>query len=626
MSLTYNGGDSLTDIVLGGGYDGPSTDFSNPWIIIPGQDPIYIPVGVVGTTPTTGTTITVVTTTPTQDPVVTSPIIEAPAMEIAKLMGSAWDTTARSINPFHSYLRFTVGDISGACMMIGPEDMDGLSISQFTHGLAIDISGVHVYESGAFKASLRSVPSFGSEFRIYRQPDNSIVYAVITGTETVVYHSPTPCPVPEFIDLYAYGRLYSSGDQITDASFEDGEVLSTGTATLSGAGLLQGGTCKAFLEGAGSLIYQQTAAICSGSGTLYAKSSSDYIRANFPSFGCQMFETVDGYGAINVTFPAFTAYLEELAFVPATPEFIFALFPAFVCSMTTTTIGRGSINTNLPALVGRIFEEEEYGELSATFPVGWGMMFEGPPVGTKYLLETVYALDASKTVYEHIVFINNVGTIVDTITATRIAIASIIEQITASDSYTVIGTFTAPLMETATIVDTMIAGVMQADGSEAAILDKTARVWVVNMDTGASSQYDDYGFNSWFKDEETGEIFGLADDGIYRLDGDTDAGVQIDAEIEFGKTDHGTYLDKKATSVHVGISSDQKMYMKVQADGVEKIYQLDSYGSEIKARRVPVLYNHHGSYWNFTLMNADGCDFELAGIEWQFTPLTWKVK
>jgi len=240
-------------------------------------------VGVIGSTPTSPTTVTVVTTTPAQDVSVTAPDTSQAALEIARLLNSGWNTTARSVTPFNSYLRFTVGDIAGACMMIGPKYMDGLTISQFTHGLAIDITGVHVYESGVFKASLRSVASFDSEFRIYRQADNSITYAVVTGTETVVYHSLVPAPVPAFIDLYAYGYLYSSGDQITDASFETGDVVSVGTATLSGRGSLQAGECKAFLEGTGSLSYQRTTATCSGSGVLYARSSSDYIRTNFPS-------------------------------------------------------------------------------------------------------------------------------------------------------------------------------------------------------------------------------------------------------------------------------------------------------------------------------------------------------
>jgi len=618
MSLTYTGGDSLTDIVLGGGYSGGSADFSNPYIISSDGAPVYVPIGVVGTSPTTTTTATVVTTTPSQDTTAVPSTVVISNLETAVLLSSGWDTTARSISPFNSYLRFTVGDISGACMMIGPARMDGLAITQFSHGMAIDITGVHVYENGVFKASLRSVPSFDSEFRIYRQENNTIVYAVVTGTETVVYHSTTPSPVPEFIDLYAYGYLYSSGDKVTAASFEDGEVLSTGTATMSGTGLLQGGTCKAFLEGIGSLTYQKTTATCSGVGTLYARSSSDYIRANFPAFGCQMFETVDGYGAINMTFPALTAYFEEFAFAPATPEFIFAMFPALVCSMTTTTIGRGEINADFPALVARIFEEAEYGELSATFPVRWGMMFEGPPTGTKYLIERVYALDASKTIVEHIVFINNVGTIVDTISATRIAIASILEQITASDSYTVIGTFTAPLSETVSTIDTMVAGL-----GTSAILDQTSRVWVVNMDTGASSQYDDYGFNSYF--ERDGQYYGVADDGIYRLDGDDDAGEDIDALVDFGRSSYGIQQKKRVINVYVGVSSDSKVYLKVDADGQAYTYEARSSSTDIKNHRIDIGKGLTGNYFNFTLLNQNGSDIDLDSISFEPVALSRKI-
>ena len=168
-------------------------------------------------------------------------------------------------------------------MAVGPSGLDGQPISQFTHGLAIDATGVFVYESGVKVRTLKTGQCFDYEFRIYRQADNSIVYAMLYGTDTIVYISSVSAPVPDFIDLYSYGYLYASGDKVTSAAFVTGDHIDTGTATMSGYGFLQGGGCYAFLEGSGSLTYQQTTAICEGIGTLYARSSSDYIRSYFPS-------------------------------------------------------------------------------------------------------------------------------------------------------------------------------------------------------------------------------------------------------------------------------------------------------------------------------------------------------
>ena len=379
---------------------------------------------------------------------------------------------------------------------------------------------------------------------------------------------------------------------------------------------------EVLMSGVGSLTLSnlQTASVTmSGAGEMVTTASGNYGYALFPAaagFGGD----ITSYGAGDASFPSIESYAEGGLYVPVLANYGFSTFPKMVSSGILGTVSYLDGDVLFPALMGK-GGEGEYGEGTAEFPalVSSGI-YDATPFERK-LYSFCYTLDGFGRRPVFVVVLNASGQIVDTITGSHIYISQLLASMQATDTFTVLGSFLASLDASASVTGAVVA----ATGTSAA-LDATTRVWVVNMVTGASSQYDDYGFNSWFKDEETGEIFGLADDGIYRLDGDSDAGVQIDAEIEFGKTDHGTYLDKKATSVHVGISSDQKMYMKVQADGVEKIYQLDSYGSEIKARRVPVLYNHHGSYWNFTLMNADGCDFELAGIEWQFTPLTWKVK
>jgi hypothetical protein len=60
--------------------------------------------------------------------------------------------------------------------------------------------------------------------RIYRHADNSIVYVATTGKDTVVYTSGTPCPFPVSVPMFVYGQLYASGDRVTSASFETGEV------------------------------------------------------------------------------------------------------------------------------------------------------------------------------------------------------------------------------------------------------------------------------------------------------------------------------------------------------------------------------------------------------------------
>ena len=244
-------------------------------------------------------------------------------------------------------------------------------------------------------------------------------------------------------------------------------------------------------------------------------------------------------------------------------------------------------------------------------------MFEGPPVGTKYLLEEIYVLDASKTVVEHIIFINNTGTIVDTITATRIAIANILEQLTVSDSYTVVGTFTAVLSEDIVAINTTIAG-----QGTTAILDKTARVWVVNIDTEATSQYDNYGYNSFYTYE--GKNYGVAMDGIYELTGTTDNGDLIDALVDFGRSDLGSFYKKRVTSAYLGLNSSGKLSLTVETDGQTRTFLMKDSSSVTTRHRVNMGSILSGYYWNFIITN-NGYNFDLENIMFEIMQLNRRL-
>ena len=65
--------------------------------------------------------------------------------------------------------------------------------------------------------------------------------------------------------------------------------------------------------------------------------------------------------------------------------------------------------------------------------------------------------------------------------------------------------------------------------------DTGYETWVVNPDTGASTTYSGFDFNSYC--ERGGEYFAANDQGIHRLSGDTDNGRKIRAAIQLGDID-----------------------------------------------------------------------------------------
>jgi hypothetical protein len=150
--------------------------------------------------------------------------------------------------------------------------------------------------------------------------------------------------------------------------------------------------------------------------------------------------------------------------------------------------------------------------------------------------------------------------------------------------------------------------------------DETSRVWVVNMDTGASSQYDNYGFNSFF--ERDGIYYGIADDGIYKLDGDNDVGVGIDSVIEIGKSNYGTYKIKSSQGIYIGCSSTGKIFAKVVTERMEKIYEMSFNSTTLQIQKIPISYKHIGSEWNVIITNDSGCDFNIADIDFKLVITT----
>jgi len=209
--------DGLIDLEMFDGYDTPFTDvysgtFNDGTPLIGDQ-----------TVPTT--TYTVETIMPAQEP--TTSINEPLTyQEILQLTNSGWNTWARSINPLASgtFIKFTAASgITSACISIANKGMEGAGVARFTHGIICDQNGVRVYENGAMVKTLFSVQTELTEIRIYRQPDNVIVYMAKTDAVSVVHTSTVPA-ASRLFSLYAYGYLYTAGDKVTSAVFKTGAV------------------------------------------------------------------------------------------------------------------------------------------------------------------------------------------------------------------------------------------------------------------------------------------------------------------------------------------------------------------------------------------------------------------
>ena len=366
------------------------------------------------------------------------------------------------------------------------------------------------------------------------------------------------------------------------------------------------------MAGTGSLsinIAQQASVIMSGEGALSAFATSNYGYSTFPklsAFGGYY----TAYGAGDSTFPAFESYAEGGLYVPTITNYGFAILPGLVSSGFLHTVSPITGDSTIPAMAG-IACESTYGEGDSTIPalVGYAVHdmfpFDAP------IYNRMIALNGIAVARDYIVFINNSGTITSTIEGSRLLIDSVLVSLNVSGTISTITLFLSSMLDSLSITDSEVASV--GDGTNfAPAVDASSRVWVVNIDTGATSQYDDYGYASFYS--YGGKNYGVAEDGIYELTGNTDNGVDIDALVDFGRTDLGSMYKKRVTSAYVDVGSDGKMELVIETDGQTSEFEANSFSAAVSRHRINMGSTLSGYYWNPILTNNNGYDFNLASI------------
>ena len=148
-------------------------------------------------------------------------------------------------------------------------------------------------------------------------------------------------------------------------------------------------------------------------------------------------------------------------------------------------------------------------------------------------------------------------------------------------------------------------------------------VWVLNIESGGFTRYEDFAFNSYAK--IGANYYGCRPDGIYQLDGDTDNGAPIRAMVSFGKQDFGTSALKRITNAYIGVSGQGRLFLKVMAEGQEYTYAARSYDEHIQVQRIDTGKGLRVNWLEFELYNADGEDFELASVEFAVVPLGRRI-
>lgn len=149
--------------------------------------------------------------------------------------------------------------------------------------------------------------------------------------------------------------------------------------------------------------------------------------------------------------------------------------------------------------------------------------------------------------------------------------------------------------------------------------------WIVNEAAKSSRRYTNYPFTSYC--EIVGRYYGIKADGIYLLEGDTDAGAPIAAMVNPGRQDfkspmrkrmEAAYMTVGSTGVRTGqfLTGSDTMHLTITDDqGNSHIYDTRVNDTEIKQQRIDVGRGINGVYLGFKITNEGGCSFELSGFE-----------
>lgn len=225
------------------------------------------------------------------------------------------------------------------------------------------------------------------------------------------------------------------------------------------------------------------------------------------------------------------------------------------------------------------------------------------------ILESVGArIPVYQSVYMALVLVERIGGAVEAVGYATIT-AEAMETITVDDTQSYTATILDMAMETLGLGERVV--VLAHRSSTGAVVDD-GEAWVVNTRTQASTRYGQYGFNSFAA--VRGKQFGVRQDGIYLLEGSTDAGEPISSGVNLGKQDFGTQQNKTPRAVYAGVSSTGRLFLKVDDGCRQYTYKALDSDPKLRTQRFDPGRGLSASYFEFQLVSeADA--FELDSVK-----------
>lgn len=139
--------------------------------------------------------------------------------------------------------------------------------------------------------------------------------------------------------------------------------------------------------------------------------------------------------------------------------------------------------------------------------------------------------------------------------------------------------------------------------------------WAINTKNAAVTEYSNYEFNSFAKVGH--KYISASASGLYELDGNTDAGTNIIAQIKSGFAQFGGSRFTSFKAAYLGMRGSGDFVLKLET-GDGKTYNYAVVGKDMETTKVHLGKGLRARYFAFELIST-GQDFDLDDIE--FMPL-----
>jgi len=150
--------------------------------------------------------------------------------------------------------------------------------------------------------------------------------------------------------------------------------------------------------------------------------------------------------------------------------------------------------------------------------------------------------------------------------------------------------------------------------------DDVFMAWVVNTETRAAWEYENYPFNSMF--EFQARHYGIAPDGMYELEGDTDNGADVKWRARLGLNNLGSMKEKRLPAMYLAYDTAGAMVLKVistrsNGERVTNWYRLNPTGGRgVREGRIQIGRGIKSVYWDFELVGCGNTKLRLSELRY----------